>query len=95
MRKHFPRISIIVFLVFVIILGACSQAITETPSTIDAMEPTATEEFTPVVTNDAKEMVIFSIEEDGYAHLFESIELTKPACNLQKNSYNEYWDCTL
>lgn len=89
MRKHFPRISIIIFLILIIILGACSQEITETPSTIDTMEPTATEDFVPVVTNNAQEMVILSIEEDGYAHLFAYIPNEMPLTRLTNGDWDD------
>jgi len=89
MRKHIPHISIIVFLIFIIILGACSQEITETPAAIDTMEPTATDDFVPVVTNDAQETVILSIEEDGYAHLFAYIPNKMPLTRLTNGDWDD------
>ncbi|HSM70637.1 MAG TPA: DPP IV N-terminal domain-containing protein [Anaerolineales bacterium] len=41
-----------------------------TPDSVSTPISTATEDFIPVVPKDAEEIVILSIEEDGYAHLF-------------------------
>ena len=68
MRKSYSRIILILSLT--IVLAACSQTVTETPALEDTIEPTATEDFVPVVPRNAEEIVLFSIEEDGYAHLF-------------------------
>ena len=89
MRKTFPRISIIIFLIFVIILGACSQEVAETPSSETTPQPTATEDFIPVVPKDAQEMVIFSIEEDGYAHLFTYIPNEMPLTRLTNGDWDD------
>ena len=89
MRKTFPRISVIISLIFVIILSACSQEITETPDAISTPQATATEDFIPVVPKDAEEMVIFSIEEDGYAHLFTYIPNKMPLTRLTNGDWDD------
>ena len=89
MRKHFSRISIITFLILIIILGACSQEFTETPSPETTTQPTATEDFVPVVPKNAEEIVLFSIEEDGYAHLFAYIPNEMPLTRLTNGDWDD------
>lgn len=89
MRKHFSRISIITFLILIIILGACSQEFTETPSPETTTQPTATEDFVPVVPKNAEEIVLFSIEEDGYAHLFAYIPNEIPLTRLTNGDWDD------
>ena len=72
MPKTFSRLSALIAILTLIglsVLG-CSQQITETPSFENTPKPITTEEFVPLIPKNAQEMVIFSFEEDGYAHLF-------------------------
>jgi len=74
MLKFLSRYSSTLFLILAIILSACEQEVaTLTPVAESTPEPTATEEFGPVSVGNAREFVILSIEEDGYAHLFAYI----------------------
>lgn len=52
------------------LLAACSQETLQTQTPEETPKPTATEEFMPIVQDEAREAVLLSIEEDGYAHLF-------------------------
>jgi TolB protein len=86
---HIPALLIILCLVILSLLG-CSQQVTVTPET--TIEPvTATEEFIPVVQKNAQEIVIFSYEEDGYAHLFTYIPNKMP---LTRITYGDWDDIT-
>jgi TolB protein len=89
MPKLFTRTASSLFLILAIILAACSPAVTETPVPESTPEPTATEEFIPVVSNNAKEIVIFSIEEDGYAHLFAYIPNQMPLTRLTNGDWDD------
>ncbi|HUE99193.1 MAG TPA: hypothetical protein VMN99_08045 [Anaerolineales bacterium] len=65
-----PALTTILCIILLPLLG-CSPQVTATPETTIAFEPTATEtEFFPVVPRNSQEIVTFSYEEDGYAHLF-------------------------
>jgi len=91
MLRHLSRISTILFLVSILILSACEQeTVSLTPeSETFTPEPTTTEDFVPVVSSGgAREIVIFSIEEDGYAHLFSYI----PNQMLLTRLTNGDWD---
>jgi len=89
MRKPFSRITLILFLVLIVILTACSQAITETPALIETPKPTATEEFIPAPSKNAQEVVLLSIEEDGYAHLFAYIPNQMPLTRLTNGDWDD------
>jgi TolB protein len=90
MRKLYPCISSsLIFLIFIIIFSACSQAVTEAPVSINTPQPTATEDFIPVVPRNAQEMVIFSVEEDGYSHLFAYIPNEMPLTRLTNGDWDD------
>ena len=74
-----------------LLLLSCSQQITETPETALTNEITPTEEFIPVVSKNAREIVIFSYEEDGYAHLFAYAPDKMP---LTRITYGDWDDIT-
>jgi len=93
MRKHFSRLPALItifVLVGLSILG-CSRAVaTGIPNTTATLSvPTATEEFIPVVPRNADEIVIFSLEEDGYAHLFAYIPDKLPLTRLTSNDWDD------
>ncbi len=84
-----PALIAILCLIILSLLG-CSQQVIATPET--TVEPvTATEEFIPVVQKNAQEIVIFSYEEDGYAHLFTYIPDKIP---LTRITYGDWDDIT-
>lgn len=89
MRKTFPRITLILFLILITILGACSQAITETPTLEETPIQTATEDFVPSPSKNAQEIVLLSIEEDGYAHLFAYIPNQMPLTRLTNGDWDD------
>jgi TolB protein len=91
MLKYFSRITISLFLVFAFILSACEQeSITLTPAPESSTpEPTATEEFIPVVSKGLEETVILSIEEDGYAHLFAYNPNKLPLTRLTNGDWDD------
>ena len=91
MLRQLSRISAILFLVSILILSACKQeTVSLTPeSETSAPEPTATEDFVPVVSNGAREIVIFSIEEDGYSHLFSYIPDQMPLTRLTNGDWDD------
>ncbi|HSG43468.1 MAG TPA: hypothetical protein VLA72_09970, partial [Anaerolineales bacterium] len=89
MRKHFSRIPLIIFLISIIVLAACSQAVTVTPEFDNSPQPTATEDFVPVLPKDAEEIVILSIEEDGYGHLFAYIPNKMPLTRLTNGDWDD------
>ena len=93
MRKHFPRLPALIT-IFVLtglyVLGCSRQVATEAPETTTTLNaPTATEEFIPLVPRDAQEIVIFSLEEDGYAHLFAYIPNQLPLTRLTSNDWDD------
>jgi len=92
MLRHLSRISTILFLVSILILSACEQeTVSLTPeSETFTPEPTATEDFVPVVSSGvAREIVIFSIEEDGYVHLFSYIPNQNPLTRLTNGDWDD------
>ena len=71
-HRH-PGLAAILSLLILLLLS-CSPQVTATPeTTIVFEEPTATEEAIPTVSKNLTEAIIFSFEEDGYAHLFASL----------------------
>ena len=93
MPKTFLRLPIIPFLISAIILAACSQEVTQTPVPEETSqvitESTATEEFIPEVPKNAQEVVILSIEEDGYAHLFAYLPNVLPLTRLTNGDWDD------
>lgn len=89
MPKHFSHQVSLLILTSIFILAACSQEVTETPAAEFTPEPTATEEFIPVVSKNAEEIVILSIEEDGYAHLFAYIPNQLPLMRLTNGDWDD------
>jgi TolB protein len=93
MPKIYPRLPALLSLIvlLILLLLSCSQPSTETPEITITVEPTATEDFVPVVLKNAREMVIFSFEEDGYAHLFAYVPESMP---LTRITYGDWDDIT-
>jgi len=92
MPKTFIRFVSGLFLISIFILAACSQVATQTAApeiTDSAPQPTATDDFVPVVPNDAEEIVLLSIEEDGYAHIFAYIPNKMPLTRLTNGDWDD------
>lgn len=79
----------IVLIIFVLL--SCAQPATQLPEITFTIQATSTEEFVPVVLKNAREVVIFSFEEDGYAHLFAYIPDELPLTRL---TYGDWDDIT-
>lgn len=93
MLKTPPRLptllAVIVLIIFLLL--SCAQPATQLPEITFTVEATATQDFVPVVLKNAKEVVIFSYEEDGYAHLFAYIPDIMPLTRL---TYGDWDDIT-
>jgi len=91
MPKTFSRLPrlIAILVLIVLLLLSCSQQTTQVPEATVTIEPTATEDFIPVVLKNAKETVIFSYEEDGYAHLFAYIPEDMPLTRITAGDWDD------
>lgn len=91
MPNPFQRILPIIL---ILILAGAGLAGCSPPQTPDVTftatpEPTATEEFIPVVPRNAEEIVLFSFEEDGYAHLFAYSPGKLPLTRLTSGNWDD------
>jgi len=77
-----------ILLVLLILLSACSQTVTETPLE-STPKPTATDDFVPVVPKNAEEIMLLSIEEDGYSHIFAYIPNKMPLTRLTNGDWDD------
>src|SRR5512134_2816208 len=93
MLKTPPRLPTLlaVIVLIILLLLSCSQQATQRPEITVTVEATATQDFVPVVLKNAREIVIFSYEEDGYAHLFAYIPDEMPLTRL---TYGDWDDIT-
>lgn len=92
MLKIFFRLAALTTVLCLGILSflGCSPQATPTPETTISLEqPTATEKFVPVVSKNAEEAVIFSYEEDGYAHLFAYIPEKMPLTRITSGDWDD------
>ncbi|HEU0294826.1 MAG TPA: hypothetical protein VFR47_18940 [Anaerolineales bacterium] len=92
MRKHTPRfVTLITIPVLIALLLSCNQQYaTGSPEVISTFATaTDTPEFTPTATEGAREMVILSYEEDGYAHLFAYIPGQMPLMRLTTGDWDD------
>ncbi len=92
MLKTFSRLAaltMILCLVILSFLGCSPQATPTSATTISVEQPTATEKFIPVVSKNAEEVVIFSYEEDGYAHLFAYIPEKMPLTRITAGDWDD------
>jgi TolB protein len=88
MPKHFTRLTLILPILFLLITS-CIQPIAETPNAENTHDPIATEEFVPIVPENARETILFSFEEDGYAHLFVYIPGRMPITRLTAADWDD------
>ena len=93
MLKHFPRSAALLTILCLTILSllSCSPPATPTPETTIAFEqPTATESvIPPTAAKTQKETVIFSFEEDGYAHLFAYTPGEMPLTRITSGDWDD------
>ncbi len=88
MPNYFHRLTAILP-ILLILLSSCSQSVTQTPAPENTREPIATKEFTPVVPENSREMILFSMEEDGYAHLFAYAPAQLPLTRLTSDPWDD------
>lgn len=88
MPTRLPR-AFAVLSIVVLILTSCTQAIVETPTPENTLQPTATEEILPVVPKNKTEIVVFSFEEDGYSHLFSYIPEKMPLTRITSGDWDD------
>ncbi len=91
MPKPFPRLPTLITGLCIISLSllGCSGETTEIPEATATPDPTATEEFIPATPRNSEEMVIFSFEEDGYAHLFAYIPGEMPLTRITSGDWDD------
>jgi len=92
MPKNFPRIPalLMIFVLFGISLLGCSrETAVGTPVTTVTIASTATEKPASVLRGDTREIVIFSFEEDGYAHLFAYTPGKMPLTRLTSDAWDD------
>lgn len=88
MPKPITRLTLILPLLFILIAG-CTQPITQTPIVENLPSVTATEAFIPAAPENARETILFSYEEDGYAHLFAYIPGQLPITRLTAGAWDD------
>ncbi len=91
MPKTLSRLSTLTAILVVIALSllSCTRQTTQTPETAVTDQPTPTTEFIPVASKNSQEMVIFSYEEDGYAHLFAYTPDKRPLTRLTSGDWDD------
>lgn len=87
MRKYSARL--IFFFSLLLFLSSCLQPIedTSTPQVIPQLASTA--DSAPAVPAGAREVIVFSIEENGYAHLFAYIPNQMPLTRLTGDKWDD------
>lgn len=88
---RFSALTAMLCILLFALLGCTPQVPTATAVTNTIIQPTAsaTKEFVPAVIKNAQEMVIFSYEEDGYAHLFAYIPGKLPFTRLTSGNWDD------
>src|ERR1043165_1188973 len=88
--SRFPTLIALLVLVAILLLS-CSPQTTQIPQATVTFtsQPSATEPFVPVVLKNSQEMVIFSYEEDGYAHLFAYMLGKMPLTRLTSGDWDD------
>src|SRR5690349_4663966 len=89
--SRFSALIAILCIMLLAVLGCTPQVPTATAATNNVIPPTAsaTKEFVPAVPKNAQEMVVFSYEEDGYAHLFAYIPNQLPYTRLTSGNWDD------
>ena len=95
MPKTFSRIPALITILALIglaLLGCSRTTSTQSPESIatsSLIPATETDEFIPIVPRNAEEIVLFSYEEDGYAHLFTYIPEKMPITRLTSGDWDD------
>ncbi|HJS19269.1 MAG TPA: hypothetical protein VJ785_11020, partial [Anaerolineales bacterium] len=89
--SRFLALTAILCIILPALLACAPQAGTATPETSFTPEPTETEVVIPTVAKNTQEIVLFSFEEDGFAHLFAYIPNQMP---LTRITYGDWDDVT-
>ncbi|MGE5642486.1 MAG: TolB family protein [Byssovorax cruenta] len=93
MPKTMIRLSALTVTLCLILLAllSCTPQLTATPETIHSVQPTAsaTMAATPAISGNSEEVVIFSYEEDGYAHLFAYIPNKLPLTRITAGDWDD------
>jgi TolB protein len=92
MPKTVSRFSALTASLSIIILAifGCSPQATPIAEATLGPEPTATEaEFIPVISRNTEEIVVFSFEEDGYAHLFTYVPDEMPLRRITAGDWDD------
>jgi len=87
---HFPTLTAMLCFILLALFG-CTPQVTGTPETTNVIQATAsaTQTFAPVVPKNAQEVLIFSFEEDGYAHLFAYIPNKLALTRITSGSWDD------
>lgn len=77
--------------IIVLTLLGCAPQVTLTPETITTIaSPTATQETIPIVAeSNARDMIILSFEEDGFAHLFAYVPNHMPLTRITSGNQDD------
>src|SRR5512146_2874767 len=78
-----------ILVLLTLLLISCTRQIAQTPDPSVTDEPIPTKEIIPVFPKNAQEMVIFSYEEDGYAHLFAYIPGKMPLTRITSGDWDD------
>lgn len=93
MAKPSSRILTLTGMLLILLaaLIGCKPQVTATPEAENIVQitPSATEDFVPVVPRNAEEIIIFSFEEDGYAHLFAYIPNKLPLTRITSGDWDD------
>lgn len=92
MLKIFSRVAAlttILGLIALSFLGCSPRAAPSAETTSSPIPPSATQKFIPVAAKNAESMVIFSYEEDGYAHLFAYIPGKMPLTRITSGAWDD------
>ncbi|MFN8387931.1 MAG: hypothetical protein U0X92_16140, partial [Anaerolineales bacterium] len=90
MPKYFRRLTLILLILSLLITSCTQSYATPTASESEnTAEPIPTKEFTPDVPKNSREMMLFSMEEDGYAHLFAYAPGQLPLTRLTSDPWDD------
>ncbi len=90
MPKHSRVLSsVLALLLASLLLFGCAQTITGTPASLLPEDPTATAQPTFIAPALAKDVVVLSLEENGYAHLFAASPTESSLTRLTAGDWND------